>query len=272
MREIQDEHLRFVAQRWQAGRFDPKRAWRRLRASGTARAGGRIRRPGRPAWGWALATALTAVAIGLFLFSRNAMTTIPAAAGARAVVLPDGTQATLAAGATLSFHRHGFGTRDRAARMTGKVFFAAAHNDALPLEITTDNGFVRVLGTRFQVDADGSGTAVDVVDGRVLFAARQAEDGLILTRGMHAELPAGAAKPVLAVAATPNPAAWATHTFIYEDTPLEDVLRELSAHFGRTLVTDARDRHLTGEFESDSLTEIVSLVEAALGIQIDIQP
>ena len=269
MKEIQEEQLRFVARHWKAGRFNPRRAWRHLRALGAFRSSGHPSRIPFPRL--ALATAFAAAVVtGLFLFYRDPMTVVPATATVQTVVLPDGSQASLAPGATLSFHRRGFGRRDRSARMTGRIFFSIARNESLPFEITAEEGFVHVLGTRFQVEADSSGTAVDVVDGRVLFCAVQAQDGLILTKGMHAELPSGAVMPTLDEPATPNPAAWATHTFIYDNTPLEDVLRELSAHFGHPLGSDERDRKLTGEFESDDLTEIISLIESALDIHISL--
>jgi len=276
MKEIQEDILRFVAQNWKAGRFGPKQAWRRFRA--TEEAAEPARRPafGRPVWGYALVCALAALVLGLFLFRPAPRTVIPAAAGVQAVVLPDGSRATLAPGATLSFRRHGFGRRDRSVSQTGKVFYAVVRNEAVPFEITADKGFVRVLGTRFQVETDSLGTAVDVVDGRVLFAAAPSgarksvreEDGVILTRGMHAELAPGATVPGLSEAESANPAAWATHVFRYENTPLEEVLHELSSHFGRTLRTDAHDRRLTGEFEGEELDEIVSLIESALDIHI----
>lgn len=276
MKEIQEDILRFVAQHWKAGRFDPERAWRRFHA--TEKATGPARRPvfGRPVWGYAIASALAVLVLGLFLFRPAPQAVIPAAAGVQAVVLPDGSRATLAPGATLSFRRHGFGRRDRAVAQTGKVYYSVERNESLPFEITASEGFVRVLGTRFQIETDDTGTTVDVVDGRVLFAAAPSgtrktvreEDGVILTRGMHAELAPGATVPGLSEAESANPAAWATHVFRYENTPLEEVLRELSGHFGHSLRTDARDRRLTGEFEGEELDEIVSLIESALDIQI----
>ncbi len=276
MKEIQEDILRFVAQHWKAGRFDPERAWRQIRQKG----GTPVRRPGgqafRPVWGYALASAFAVLVLGLFLFRPAPRTVIPAAAGVQAVVLPDGSLATLAPGATLSFRRHGFGRRDRAVAQTGKVYYSVERNESLPFEIMASDAFVRVLGTRFQIETDDTITAVDVVDGRVLFAAAPSgarksvreEDGVILTRGMHAELTPGATVPGLSEAESANPAAWATHVFHYENTPLEEVLRELSDHFGHTLRTDARDRRLTGEFEGEELKEIVSLIESALDINI----
>ena len=279
MKEIQEDILRFVAQNWKAGRFGPKQAWRRFRA--TEEAAEPARRPafGRPVWGYALVCALAALVLGLFLFRPAPRTVIPAAAGVQAVVLPDGSRATLAPGATLSFRRHGFGRRDRAVTQTGKVYYSVERNESLPFEITASEAFVRVLGTRFQIETDDTGTAVDVVDGRVLFAAAPSgvrktvreEDGVILTRGMHAELAPGVTVPALSEAEHANPAAWATHFFRYQDTPLSEVLQELSSNFGRTLSTDQPDRRLTGEFEGTDLQEILPLIEDALNLTISIR-
>lgn len=276
MKEIQDEQLAFVARHFRAGLFSPQRGWRRFRRTRGVRSF---------SWGYAaLAGAFAALLLGVFLFERNAWTTVGGSATARTIILPDRTEATLAPGATLAFYRHGFGRRNRSVRMAGKVYFAVAHQEELPFEITAAEGFVRVLGTRFQVETDSTGTSVDVVDGRVLFAhapegRRQGhsgrkgvpvreQDGLVLTRGMHAELSSGTIQPVLVPAPTANPAAWATHLFRYEDTPLSEVLQELSAQFGQTYRTDQPDRRLSGEFEGSAPEEILSLIEEALDLTI----
>ena len=268
MQELNEKELSFVARFFRRGLFDPARAWKRFRAANALRSG-----YGRPVWGYALACACAVALIGLFLFTRESRrwTTTTVAQTVQELQLPDGSRAVLAPGATLSFHRHGFGRRDRELRMEGTAYFAVARNEALPFEITAGDGFVRVLGTRFQVAAGDDATTVDVVDGRVLFAAAGAEDGgLILTRGMHAELAAGAAAPRLCPADGPNPAGWATHSYNYDNVPLADVLRELGAQFGCTLSTTDADYRLTGQFEGEELAEIIFLIGEALGIQIEI--
>jgi len=268
MKEIQDKELSFVARYFRPGHFNPVRAWRRFRAANRAIPGYR-----RPVWAYSLAAVCAVLLAGLFIFRTDARrwTTTTLAETVQEIQLPDGSQAILAPGATLSFHRNGFGKRDRQIRMEGTVYFAVARNEALPFEITAGEGFVRVLGTRFQVVRGSQSTCVDVVDGRVLFAAACAEEaGLVLTRGMHAELAAGATQPVLGTPDGPNPAGWATHCYDYEDTPLEDVLRELGEQFGCTLSTSASQRRLTGQFEGADIDEIIFLIEEALGIEIHI--
>ena len=253
MKDNHEQELSFVARYFRRGLFDPARAWKRFRAANGRRSGF-----GRPAWGYALACACACALIGLFLFTRDIRNYIVQHLGPVFECLSG-------AGNRL------IGGRDRELRMDGTVYFAVARNEALPFEITARDGFVRVLGTRFQVAAGDAATTVDVVDGRVLFAAAGAEEaGLVLTRGMHAELAAGASAPVLGPAEGPNPAGWATHSYRYDNVLLKDVLRELGTQFGCTLSSPDGDRRLTGHFEGEELSEIISLIEEALSIKIAI--
>lgn len=60
----------------------------------------------------------------------------------------------------------------------------------------------------------------------------------------------------------------------YDNAPINDVLSELSTHYGRTLVlqsASASDRHISGEIEATSLEEVVEILEATLDIEIEIQ-
>ena len=59
--------------------------------------------------------------------------------------------------------------------------------------------------------------------------------------------------------------------FVYSDTPLEEVLAELSKHYGCHLETDSEGRRLTASFHDDGIEVIVPLIEAALGIEIEVK-
>ena len=122
---------------------------------------------------------------------------------------------------------------------------------------------------------------MSVVSGKVLFSAiRSGEKALILTKGQSAVLDPAASKPVEITPKHPNPAAWATGEFIYDNTPLPEVLSELSEYYDVTLVafdaghSSGESRSLSGEFSTSSLQEILNLINSALGtdIQIESQP
>ena len=142
-------------------------------------------------------------------------------------------------------------------------------NPSSPFEVLSGEARVRVLGTKFQFDADRS--EVYVREGRVLFAKEQSDTGLEMTAGTLAFLTDGSDMPVIVRTST-NPDAWATGRLVYNTVPLGDVLAELSSLFGAELTVaraNAKSMSLTGEFlVSDGLAHIVSSIETALGVDI----
>lgn len=60
----------------------------------------------------------------------------------------------------------------------------------------------------------------------------------------------------------------------YDNAPIEDVLSELSAYYGREVVlqdASEKGRRIAGEIEATSLEEVVEILEATLDIEIEIQ-
>ena len=59
----------------------------------------------------------------------------------------------------------------------------------------------------------------------------------------------------------------------YDNAPINDVLSELEAHYGRrlTLQTVAEDRCISGEIEASTLEEIIEILEETLDIKIEMK-
>ncbi|MBQ9193329.1 MAG: FecR domain-containing protein [Bacteroidales bacterium] len=252
MDHFDEKHLSFVLRHYRQGAFDTQAAWEKL--SGT-----RKRRSFRLLWTLPVAAAL---ALGVFFSWRNAWTEYRSYDVAQAFTLVDGTRATLAPGAVLRYQPH---KASRQVSMTGQVLYEVVHDEAHPFTVSASPATVTVLGTVFQVIAEGPDTRVNVTEGRVRFSGPRG-DGLILTAGQSASL--RDAVPVLEEAPLPNPSAWATGEFRYEAAPLETVLRELSAFYGITLTADAPGKRLTGTFSTDDLDETLTLIESALSVTI----
>ncbi len=255
MAQMDEKNLSFVLRHYRPGMFDAQAVWEKL--SGTRR-----RSPLRFLWALPVAAALL---LGVFLFWRNGWTEYHSYDVAQAFTLADGTHVTLAPGATLRYRPR---KDPRQVSMTGRVLYEVSHDEAHPFVVSAPSATVTVLGTVFQVLADEADTRVDVTEGRVRFCGTAGE-GLVLTAGEGASLQEGI--PVREVVALPNPSAWATGIFRYESTPLETVLEELSAFYGIPLSTEARGRRLTGSFSTESLDEILYLVQSALDVKIEKQ-
>ena len=74
--------------------------------------------------------------------------------------------------------------------------------------------------------------------------------------------------PVAVHAVSPNPLAWATGKFNYRNTPIDEVLKELSLYYGTLLYASEHERTITGEFKTDNLGEIIALIEKTLDIKV----
>lgn len=251
-----DKHqLSFVLHHYRPGLFHTQKAWEKV--SGRA--------PRRPAWQvlyWALPVA-AAVAIGVFFSWRNARVEYRACDIAQTFTLKDGTQATLAPGATLRYQPH---KAPRQVEMTGQVHYAVARDESHPFHVTAPSASVTVLGTVFQLMEKEGRVRVDVTEGRVRFGGTAGEE-IVLVAGQSASLQDGI--PVLDTHPLPNPSAWVGGVFRYRATPLQTVVDELSAFYGVPLCVEenAAGKALTGEFPAEDLDEILDLIELALDVK-----
>lgn len=276
MKTNEDRMIDFVAKSYEENLFDPKKALARSQNGSLRRS---LSLSKRTVMLKRIAGVAAAAAVGIFLYLSwlTSWTDYAAYDIAQTFTLPDSSSVTLAPGSTLSLQKH---KDKRLVQMTGKVYFNVRHDDRAPFRVDAGSGFVKVLGTRFQVDSRDP-ISVSVVSGKVLFSAiRSGEEALILTKGQSAVLDPAASKPVEITPKHPNPAAWATGEFIYDNTPLPEVLSELSEYYDVTLVafdaghSSGESRRLSGEFSTSSLQEILNLINSALGtdIQIESQP
>ncbi len=267
MKNKEDREIDFVAKAYESDRFDPRKA---LRTFERRVSGGRMAMRHTL---WRITGIAAALVAGIFLYTswRDAWTEYAAYDVAQTFTLPDSSSVTLAPGATLHIQKH---KDKRLAYMTGKVYFEVRRDEQAPFRVDAGDCFVKVLGTRFQVSASGNDSegiaSVSVVSGKVRFSASESSEGMVLTKGMSAVLYSGTDIPERITPKHPNPAAWATGEFVYDNTPLDEVLSELSDYYGVTLSALNPDEHrLTGQFSTASLDDILSLIHTALGVNIE---
>lgn len=224
-------------------------------------AGSRFWKPNRViGWSVALAAGIAAVALGIREgvlpsgATPAAVWSAPATAS-RTVTLEDGSFVKLAAGSRLEMWKS---DEERRVSLTGRAFFAVAHDPARPFTVRSEGVEARVLGTRFEVsDMNGSVRTV-VVDGLV---AVSNDEGSV-------EVPAGSLAQVRPDAApiteTPEDiyAAldWPEGVLLFNGTPLGQVAREVGGVFGKNVVVEderLRALRISGTFEHQSFEEVV---------------
>ena len=263
MLDFEDKHMDFVLKHYQEGKFDTRKAIDRFNE-----AHGIVQKPRRRVLPWVsgMVAAAAAVVLCVFLFRGNEQQMIELIANnaVKEFALPDGTEVTLAPGSKLSYSEKS----PRKTQLEGKAYFEVARDEAVPFEITADGAFVRVLGTKFMVDAGSSVKEVYVTEGKVLFAKSSDAEGVILTKDMQATLSPDENVPVIAVEPDVNSIAWQRGSFIFDKTPLREVLETLSKHYKVSFATTDLDKQLSGEFYAEDLDLIIGLIESALDVHI----
>ena len=263
MSHSEDRHLDFVLKHYKEGAFDTQKAIGRFKDTNG------ISQAPRRRWSGVFyaVSAAAAILLGAFLFHNHQSrqwTELYAESAQETFILPDSSCVTLAPGSMMSYRMKD----SREVKMEGKIYFEVARDESRPFEIEADGAFVKVLGTEFMVDAPENKVMVYVTDGKVLFAKDASREGVILTKGMSATLEADNDIPVEDAEPDVNSVAWKRGSFIFEDTPLKDVLSCLSKYYKVSFAASDLSKRLSGEFYTDDLDLIIELIESALDVTI----
>ena len=252
----------FVLKHYQEGKFETQKALKRFNEAHSI-----VQKPRSRVLPWVsgMVAAAAAVILCVFLFrGDDQQIQLMASAEVQEFVLPDGSVVTLTPGSRLTYREK----TPRNTTLEGKAFFEVMRDDAVPFEITVDGAFVRVLGTKFMVDAGSSVKEVYVTEGKVLFAKSSDSEGVILTKDMQATLSPDENIPVIVVESDVNTVAWKRGSFVFDKTPLKEVLKTLSEHYKVSFAASDMEKQLSGEFSTEDLDLIISLIESALDVHI----
>lgn len=121
---------------------------------------------------------IAASLVSLFILTRIIMLALPdfnrvevASTDQQVIYLPDSSKVTLAANSKLNYHNQFVG-KERDVVLQGKAYFEIKPNKQLPFVIRTQNTKIKVLGTKFLVDASELNKEIVVVDeGHVAFCS-----------------------------------------------------------------------------------------------------
>lgn len=178
----------------------------------------------------------------------------------------DGTHITLAPYASVAYRRND----PRKVDINGRAFFDIRHDARHPFSIVDKRYVIRDIGTRLQVDETSGRTKVMVLQGCVDFASKaEASAPLRLNAGHAAVLTVGSNRPE-PCNESPNAAAWATHQLHFDNTPLAEVVSDLEMYYHVKLCYQPSDKRLTGDFGTDSLRQVLEIIN--LTLHTDIAP
>ena len=180
--------------------------------------------------------------------------------------LPDGSEVRMSPGTTLAWLSDDQAD-ERRVRLEGSAFFDVT-SGPLPFRVETYDAVTTVLGTSFGVRTD-LGTEVTLVSGRVSLAGHDGQS-VILEPGQQGWVNIEMAHPMIRSVELGEALSW-TELLIFRDTPMTEVVRQLSKAFdvSITLHESLKDTPLTGTFEAERGTKaILEIIGAALGATV----
>jgi transmembrane sensor len=120
---------------------------------------------------------------------------------------------------------------------SGEAVFKVAHDAARPFVVHTSTANVRAVGTQFNVDRRSEDTVVSVLEGRVQVTALppnqqgiSGSNSQSLSAGEEAQVLSNGRIKKRTRADVSKAVAWRERRLIFEETPLEDMVREFNSY------------------------------------------
>lgn len=163
--------------------------------------------------------------------------------------------------------------------LRGEVFFTIRHDEKRPFDVITNEGVVRVLGTRFAVRATGTDAIVTVLDGTVGLSqnppAEEFNPSVTLTANQQLNLrdalPGSSAQPIDATAAL----SWRDRQLVYRGQTLQTVVEDLNRYFPTRLeLADhtLNDLQVSAVLQLKTVETTAQSLADALGLEVFIDP
>ncbi|WP_025763741.1 FecR family protein [Dyadobacter tibetensis] len=187
------------------------------------------------------------------------------------ITLGDGSEVSLEPNSTLRIDKE-FGFEYREVYLEGEAEFSVQRNVNSPFLVYTGGLVTKVLGTKFRIntETDDQSISVSVSSGKVtvykdeLTPVTKLSEELILTPNQQAIFLRAEHKIVKTLVETPIPIdQHAVESFIYRETPMHVVLKDLERVYGVTMLYDEqllKKCNLTATLSTEPLYDKLALI------------
>lgn len=182
------------------------------------------------------------------------------------IILPDSSIVWLNSGTTLTYdNNYSFNNRDL--KLSGQAFLEVKKNKNLPLVVSSGNLMVKVLGTKFDVNAypDDNKIKVTLVSGKVeLLNSTDNSFNYKLNPGEMAEFESQTSRVEIKVVESKNYSQWKDGELIFIDTPMAEVFKRLERKFDIKIEVNNPKVYksvFNAKFKNESLKEILDYIQ-----------
>lgn len=236
-----------------------------------------IRTMPRRSWGTWAAVAAIALLIGLGIaqfggsvLGEPALQVASTQEEAQTYTLADGSIVLLNRASTLKYPEQ-FAAGERQVQLSGEAFFDIASQTS-PFIIETAHSRIEVTGTSFNVRSysEGIREEVSVSSGQVRISKRdQVASPIVLNMGDQGIIPVSGTIQV--ERADANDFSWKTGVLVFADTPLNEVIEDISRHYSVNIhlkTVELAQLRYTGRFSQAELVTVLETV--ALAVDLDL--
>ncbi|MCO6476315.1 MAG: FecR domain-containing protein [Phaeodactylibacter sp.] len=227
-------------------------------------------------WAGAAAAIMVLLAAGWWLFLRPVepvWTTAATGFGQlRTLELPDGSAATLNANSELRYPETWKSGQTLRLELEGEAFFDVRHKKSGEAFIVSAAGVeTEVLGTRFNVFARRNHPVVGLLEGSVRLTETQTGATALLEPGQSAQFDGEKNTFRIASDRATEQASWKNHRWLFDNTPLSEVLQRIEDEFGlpsRVGKESLLDRRVSGQVSTEKLAVLLQALEILLDVKI----
>lgn len=194
------------------------------------------------------------------------------------IILPDGSEVILNSASTLRTPAL-FEDGKRVVELEGEGYFKVRSNPDWPMYVRTLKGVtVKVTGTEFNLSSYSDDTALKLtlVRGKVSLLDEKTEKEVSVRENEEVIIGTGSKleQPTRKAADMHLNTSWKDGYLVFDNTPIREVIKKMERWYGvQITVSDARvmDNHFTASFRSESLQQILTLLEITCGIKSKIK-
>ncbi len=207
---------------------------------------------------WVAIAASMLLLLGLGVLSTAHSTYRLKKGQAERIALNDGSTVSIIGPGTLRVPLY-FNWFQREISFQGKAYFTVTKNLSKPFLIESGDVATQVVGTAFLLNTEKK--LLEVSEGKVIFSAKK--DKVTLIKGEKGWL--NGTQLIKSKIKNPNYNAWQSGIFVFENTPVNDVLQSLQGHYLFNLQENAElvNCSFTGSFDQaplETVLEELSLV------------
>lgn len=252
-------------------------AWQQLMASIDAPTIGKIEKPESPAvsfrsrfvrYGMGAAALVAIMLISMLFLNLTGTKQVVALRGEFAnASLPDGSKVVLNSDSKLTYSRLRW-DKHRKVSLVGEAVFEVTKGNNF--EVHTTAGYVRVLGTKFNVAFRDGNLEVDCMRGTVeVNLANGHKEILVAGQGLDVDKDQQVIKKELNMQTVGK---WVDGEFYYREASLEGVLNEIERQYNIHIqATGIANRTYSGYFRKGNLNETLDLVCQPMGLTYTVQ-